>query len=64
MKFIPLDDLGDDADAIVARIKAVADEDKAMLDSVNTNFAVQEEDDDLPWHRKVTRRLRGEGNPH
>lgn len=64
MQFIPLDDLGDDPEGIVARIKAIADQDQAMLNSVTDNFAVQEEDDALPWRQKVTRRLRGEGSPH
>jgi hypothetical protein len=64
MDFIPLADLGDDADAIVARIRSIADQDKAVLDSVTDNLAVQDEADQLPWHNKVVRSLRGQGSPH
>jgi hypothetical protein len=62
-EFIPLGDIQDDPEAIVARIRSIADQDTDMLDSVNTNIVVQEEDDDLLWRNKVIPRSR-HGHPH
>lgn len=61
LEFIPLDDLGDDADAIVARIRFIADEDKAMLDSASDNLAARDEE---LFPRKDDRSIHRHGSPH
>lgn len=66
MEFIPLQDLGDDADAIVARIKAIAGEDHDMLKSASDNLVVEQEDEGRMsiWRKVIPRSRRGEGSPH
>jgi hypothetical protein len=65
LEFIPLDDIRDDAEAIVDRIRSIAGEDKPMLKSAHDNLAVADEELDrvIVW-KKDTRRRRGEGSPH
>lgn len=85
MDFIPMDDIKDDPDAIVARLRQAAgvedegtDRERELTEKVTelrdlvddlelarrANDRSLSEEADLPWHRKVTRRLRGEGSPH
>jgi hypothetical protein len=64
LEFIPLADIQDDPDAIVARIKAIAGEDQDMLKTAHDNLAVADADMHVAIWKKATRRLRGEGSPH
>jgi hypothetical protein len=63
MDFVPLDDIKDDPDAIVARLKGLANADKDMLKSAHDNQAVADEDTYVSIWKRVIPRSR-HGSPH
>lgn len=61
MDFVPLDDIKDDPDAIVARLKAIADQDTDILDSASANLTAR---DEALFPQKDDRSIHRHGNPH